>query len=385
MALPLRTLVYRERMSLEEFGIDGENSLNSLLYDKLLDIPEIQRDEIDSNKAILTLFNDVYYVCTAVLLTEHPERDLDNYRNILGELIHDSYAGIHKLKHVRSYCGLAMVYCLLFSLHDDCQKTDRLMRKIVSSLSGEISKSIFRNFCECCSCLRGVLEVETFAPRNLNPKILLDIDWLRETSNFAPDKIRNIVYQYGKTTQECLDIIYAIDGALRQKEDDFLPFLIYNDEAHNCISSLIVEIKQYGCPSKTHKEGRNIKKDILPISRIATVTNQKGYSTKDGRNNNVHDFRRCVTFPEDSESVMQRLHELIDSQILPKDILMPLRAAVDAGVIRQPTWGEFCAEFGCDKVKSKTSLSTYLAKSYKFTDEAFNLLVKEFVEYRNRS
>lgn len=110
MPLLVRELIYQERTSLEEFGIDGENALNTALYDKLLDIPEIQNDEQGSNKAVLSLFNDVYYVCTAVLLSEHPERDFDHYCDVLGRLVHNPYAGIHRLEHIRSYCGLAMAF-----------------------------------------------------------------------------------------------------------------------------------------------------------------------------------------------------------------------------------------------------------------------------------
>ena len=69
-------------------------------------------------------------------------------------------------------------------------------------------------------------------------------------------------------------------------------------------------------------------------------------------------FRLVVAKPECADKVVARLHELMDGRSKPKDVLMPIRAAMDAGVIRRPTWAEFIAEFG-SKRASKGSLSDY--------------------------
>lgn len=69
-------------------------------------------------------------------------------------------------------------------------------------------------------------------------------------------------------------------------------------------------------------------------------------------------FRLVVVKPECADKVIARLHELMNGKSKPKDMLMPLRAAMEAGAIRRPTWAEFIAEFG-SKRASKTSLSDY--------------------------
>lgn len=131
--------------------------------------------------------------------------------------------------------------------------------------------------------------------------------------------------------------------------------------------------------------------DIQVKEQDKTIRRQDGYinSLEKGENKKRdiknYNFQHCITFPEYATYIIRRLHELVDCQTSPKQIVMPLRAAMDAGIIRQPTWGEFCAEFGCDKVRSKTSLSNYFRDYYRFKDEAFNLLVKEFTDHRNRS
>lgn len=126
------------------------------------------------------------------------------------------------------------------------------------------------------------------------------------------------------------------------------------------------------------KKEKTIQMQAGHIAYLESSNNKKRKYSK------AKNFRQCITFPEDAEFLIQKLHSLIDFQISPKDIFMPLRAAVDAGVIRRPTWGEFCMEFGETKVNSKSSHTTYFKEDYKYIDEAFNLLVQEFAAYRKR-
>ena len=70
------------------------------------------------------------------------------------------------------------------------------------------------------------------------------------------------------------------------------------------------------------------------------------------------EFKKLVKIPDCAGKVVARLHELMDGKMKPRDILMPIRAAMEAGVIRRPTWAEFISEFGCKRT-SKGSLSDY--------------------------
>ena len=70
-------------------------------------------------------------------------------------------------------------------------------------------------------------------------------------------------------------------------------------------------------------------------------------------------FTPAVIDTTKAEAVIALLRQLMESKTKPKDVLMPVRAAMDAGVIRRPTWEEFCQEFGSYRLKSKTSFSDY--------------------------
>lgn len=70
-------------------------------------------------------------------------------------------------------------------------------------------------------------------------------------------------------------------------------------------------------------------------------------------------FTPAVIDTTKAEAVIALLRQLMEGKTKPKDVLMPVRAAMDAGVIRRPTWEEFCQEFGSNRLKSKTSFSDY--------------------------
>lgn len=89
-------------------------------------------------------------------------------------------------------------------------------------------------------------------------------------------------------------------------------------------------------------------------------------------------FSLVVINADCPEKVILRLHELIDKQTSPKDVVMPIRAAMEAGVIRRPTWGEFCAEFGDNKLRAKSSFSRYTESAYQYEGEDFKVMIENF-------
>ena len=70
-------------------------------------------------------------------------------------------------------------------------------------------------------------------------------------------------------------------------------------------------------------------------------------------------FAAAVINAAQVDNVVTMLSRLMEGKTKPKDVLMPVRSAMEAGVIRRPTWEEFCSEFGKDKIKSKASFSDY--------------------------
>ncbi len=91
-------------------------------------------------------------------------------------------------------------------------------------------------------------------------------------------------------------------------------------------------------------------------------------------------FAQLVCLPQYESDVMAKLHELMGRQTEPKGIMMPVRAAMDAGAIGRPTWDVFCGEFGKELVSSKALMIKYTSPDYAYEGAAFSKTVNVFRE-----
>ena len=90
-------------------------------------------------------------------------------------------------------------------------------------------------------------------------------------------------------------------------------------------------------------------------------------------------FTPAVIDASKAPQVIILLRQLMEGKTKPKDVLMPVRAAMEAGVIRRPTWEEFCQEFGSYRLKSKTSFSDYTNPDNKpYTGADFEMMKDKF-------
>ena len=95
--------------------------------------------------------------------------------------------------------------------------------------------------------------------------------------------------------------------------------------------------------------------------------------------NSTSPFTPAVIDTTKAEAVITLLRQLMEGKTKPKDVLMPVRAAMDAGVIRRPTWEEFCQEFGSYRLKSKTSFSDYTNPDKSpYTGADFQMMKEKF-------
>lgn len=93
----------------------------------------------------------------------------------------------------------------------------------------------------------------------------------------------------------------------------------------------------------------------------------------------ISDFIVSTTY---TDAILSRIRDWANLKSKPKDKLMALRAAIDAGVIRRPTEKEFKTAFPDIKVP-KSSLSDYTnPANTPYTDSAFSNLVEEFKQYK---
>lgn len=93
----------------------------------------------------------------------------------------------------------------------------------------------------------------------------------------------------------------------------------------------------------------------------------------------ISPFSSAVSNPQKANAVIKRLHELMEGKSKPKDVIMPIRAAIDVGAIRRPTDEEFYNEFGKDRVKGKSSFNDYTnPNKTPYNGADFNAMKEDF-------
>ena len=117
-------LVCRTRNSLEEFT--NNNEMNECLVDNMLDIYYLQSSNFKERAT--ACFNAAYYICTLILVDEHPEWSLPKYYDI-------AYCN-----QKNNIVGQAIVLSLVrvYLLHFDSDWLDK-HKKLVEKLDGFLS------------------------------------------------------------------------------------------------------------------------------------------------------------------------------------------------------------------------------------------------------
>jgi hypothetical protein len=90
-------------------------------------------------------------------------------------------------------------------------------------------------------------------------------------------------------------------------------------------------------------------------------------------------LRSFVVKQEIADAVIHKISSHVNLETKPKSIVMPIRAAMDAGVMHRPSWEAFLEEYGSNKISSKSSFNSYtnpLDSPYK--SASYQTLVEEF-------
>lgn len=117
--------------------------------------------------------------------------------------------------------------------------------------------------------------------------------------------------------------------------------------------------------------------DVTDVEEV-TENAETPPTAKNEKHSSAIPFSALVTNPSRADVVLKKLHELVERPGRPKTIIMPVRAAMDAGAISRPTWEQFCTEFGKDRVRSKSSLTDYLCDTYTYVGGDFDSMKEIF-------
>jgi len=163
-----RELIYEEKKSLEQFGINDEKSINHTIYDNWL----ITRTDLitKSNLGLVQLkvFNDAYFICTTALMHQH-SIEAKNY--FLKNVDIPSVVFPLALFFLSRVKNSQVDNSRLLKLIETQIQTDEGWKKNFQDINGlEIPK-------------RKKIEASLFAPRKLTPELLSSLKWGRLSEN----------------------------------------------------------------------------------------------------------------------------------------------------------------------------------------------------------
>lgn len=198
-----RELIYEDKVSIKDFGIDEKGSLNKLIYDKYMSFaPEMQITKSGFNSRALKAFNDAYYVCTTILSQTNTILPLSYY--------------IERVQYPSVV--LPIVYKYLSLLNGDNDIVERIMDLIQSAVQNESTwKGNFNHIEEITKRKKFKLQ-STFALRELTPELLTNISWGAVTKHFKKKDINKLVRSICKNVNDCHMMIKAIKDSASEYE-----------------------------------------------------------------------------------------------------------------------------------------------------------------------
>lgn len=125
-----------------------------------------------------------------------------------------------------------------------------------------------------------------------------------------------------------------------------------------------------------------------PVKDINTLEELHGHEMagkllKKKRGPKRLNFRNCINNKTYADTIIRLLHEYIDGKTKPKDIMRPIRAALEVGAIRKVTLKEFESEFGDIMNDSSTMFDNYqnLTLVYFKDEKMYNDMRDVFAKY----
>lgn len=240
-----RSLVFKDRSDLNEFGVQIEGTLNHYLFNQMRRMTLLRCG--NAKEIALQCLNNAYYICTLTQLDDFPDTCMDKYQEALLHVAIPFKEDVYQ-------ASMALV-CVLLAAYDDKykQKDDLLIESIHHWTShndwmGTNFRKSFEDIIEACSPEGFSLPDDAFAPRDILDAIknidtelwnhypqyicerlsLLD-DSRRKTNgvDLAIDRLNNELrsifedYGYDPKTNSFSEPIYGTYGASSNFKDDF--------------------------------------------------------------------------------------------------------------------------------------------------------------------
>lgn len=213
-----RSLIYRDRRSLEEFGVYDEGNIMFPLADAMLHMAIIRHS--DSENRALWCMNTAFYICTMILLEKDPRWRISNYETIA--IPSWNYCQL-EFKSLT----LSLVVLLLAFLKNPLRNAHPYGDKARKDILAWLKKGVMYDELEfkvtTGSHIRYIIPNSTFSPRYIDKEAVHDalavesFNWVQFVNYFEERSVRDIVKAFGSTEEEKHNVV----DLLRQASHGF--------------------------------------------------------------------------------------------------------------------------------------------------------------------
>ena len=339
-----RQLLWTDKASMEEFL---HEPINERLYYFYLDLKNIRCQFRPDNSALL-LFNEIYYQLTKVEYEHDIDLKLDDYTQEIGANTGKEYS-------------IVFVYEMFFAF--------LLLRENNSNVAKSFQSRIFHTYNSTWNertniALGSIIKEEKKYLVELKPHPCpVDslesegIQWDEITNNFNPTSIKEVLNLWS-SKEEKITVLHLIEDAYKRisRRPIKMEIIMNYIRAVDFFSKMFSELG--GGKKVGQKDNNNVRKS---------------------HNNMIPSNYPFVIKNDLAPVIMERITDLVKGKISPKDKMMPIRAAQDAGAIRRPTYNEIKKALGDDFI-SKSSFQDYTnpEKEPFRQDSSFMILKEEF-------
>lgn len=193
-----RSLIYKELTDIKAFRA-GSSIINAL-YEQLLHVEGLTVHSERIQCALLELFNDIFYICTSVIVEQKPIQMLNYYWDIAGKReVHPLF--FDGFNNVRANVVYAIISCVADSIIDRSRYLDELldgMDKMADGNHLDMKESFLKTCVDRLVSYFAFPAEELFMPRKLTPELLDKSNLMEITCGFDEECIEELIAKLGK-------------------------------------------------------------------------------------------------------------------------------------------------------------------------------------------
>jgi hypothetical protein len=211
-----RSLIYKERKSLRDFGVYDEETLNWMMYRILRRYYLAELNSNDYAYIILDLFNESYYLCTMLLLDDRAGTNINDYIDAVKCRIKEPEAFFDMFRKT----VFAMTYVFLEAPALDSHEIRTVRRHPRTNSFGLMS---------LMSETAGYKHPDksTFNPINMLEVDYDNIDWAKVTNGFDGERIKDLIYSLGSHRAEKKILVERMfEGFIKCNDTYCIPYKI---------------------------------------------------------------------------------------------------------------------------------------------------------------